>query len=100
MRVDNVILTRFQQGQRRKTRVITGTIIPATARLTATILGVITLQLTMQVLSAQLLPFVDKITRTIHPPSSHPLLKTWMLMLKCFLALTYPVLIFEIQSHV
>ena len=62
-------------------QLIMGTINPGTVRLTATILGVITLQLTMQTPSTQMLSFVDKIIRTIHPPSSHPLLKTWMLIL-------------------
>jgi hypothetical protein len=51
------------------------TITVAIARLNATILGVITLQLIIQVLYAQLLPFVDRITHTTHPLSSLPLLK-------------------------
>ena len=51
------------------------TITVAIARLNATILGVIRLQLIIQVLYAQLLPFVDRITHTTHPLSSLPLLK-------------------------
>jgi hypothetical protein len=58
------------------------TITVAIARLNATILGIITLQLIMQVQYAQLLQLVDKKTHTTHPLSFLPLFTICKVTLK------------------